>query len=127
VRWRSLSTENRAYLPAADLAQKLRDTQTPLFGVESQKSLAEFDILGFSLSYELGATNILEMLTRPARDVEPEAGTQRLRDIINKGLTNEELLHGVKTGFEQGWDKIKLYFMIGLPGETDVDVVTCVV
>jgi radical SAM superfamily enzyme YgiQ (UPF0313 family) len=54
---------DRAYLPAADLAQKLRDTQTPLFGVESQKSLAEFDILGFSLSYELGATNILEMLT----------------------------------------------------------------
>ena len=345
---------DRAYLPAADLAQKLRDTQTPLFGVESQKSLAEFDILGFSLSYELGATNILEMLslagipvtwrereagnyplifaggqtatsnpepyadffdfialgdgeellpeiglvvedgktaelsrrdllldlaqvpgvyvpqfydlhpdgsvkpnhpevperilrrvatpipaysiglvpyvetvhdrltieirrgctrgcrfcqpgmlTRPARDVEPEAvinaietgmrstgydefsllslscsdylalpavgleiknrlkhenislslpsqrvdrfdedianiiggtrkggltfapeaGTQRLRDIINKGLTNEELLRGVKTGFEQGWDKIKLYFMIGLPGETDVDVI----
>ena len=345
---------DRAYLPAADLAQKLRDTQTPLFGVESQKPLAEFDILGFSLSYELGATNILEMLTlagipltwreraegnyplifaggqtatsnpepyadffdfiamgdgeellpeiglvvedgkdaglsrrdllldlaqvpgiyvpqfyemqpdgsvtpthpevparilrrvatpipaysiglvpyvstvhdrltieirrgctrgcrfcqpgmltRPARDVEPEAvinaietgmrstgydefsllslscsdylalpavgleiknrlkdenislslpsqrvdrfdedianiiggvrkggltfapeaGTQRLRDIINKGLTNEELLRGVKTGFEQGWDKIKLYFMIGLPGETDVDVI----
>jgi Radical SAM proteins, N-terminal len=63
VRWRSLSTENRAYLPAADLAQKLRDTQTALFGVESQKSLAEFDILGFSLSDELGATNILEMLS----------------------------------------------------------------
>jgi radical SAM superfamily enzyme YgiQ (UPF0313 family) len=57
----------------------------------------------------------------------PEAGTQRLRDIINKGLTNEELLRGVKTGFEQGWDKIKLYFTIGLPGETDVDVVTCMV
>ena len=52
----------------------------------------------------------------------PEAGTQRLRDIVNKGLTNEELLRGVKTAFEQGWDKIKLYFMIGLPGETDVDV-----
>ncbi|MDX2213629.1 MAG: TIGR03960 family B12-binding radical SAM protein [Oculatellaceae cyanobacterium bins.114] len=53
----------------------------------------------------------------------PEAGTQRLRDIVNKGLTNEELLRGVKTAYEQGWDKIKLYFMIGLPGETDVDVV----
>lgn len=52
----------------------------------------------------------------------PEAGTQRMRDIINKGLTNEELLRGVKTAFEQGWDKIKLYFMIGLPGETDPDV-----
>ncbi len=52
----------------------------------------------------------------------PEAGTQRLRDIVNKGLTNEELLRGVKTAFEQSWDKIKLYFMIGLPGETDADV-----
>lgn len=52
----------------------------------------------------------------------PEAGTQRLRDIINKGLTNEELLRGVKTAYEQGWERVKLYFMIGLPGETDVDV-----
>lgn len=346
---------DRAYLPAADLAAKLRATNTPLFAVESQRYLQEFDILGFSLSYELGATNILEMLdlaqipltwqerqssphhfplifaggqtatsnpepyadffdffalgdgeellpeiglileegkiaglsrtellldlaqipgvyvpqfyfmaedgsvhplrpdvpqrilrrtappmpaysiglvpyietvhdrltveirrgctrgcrfcqpgmlTRPARDVEPEkvveaiaqgmrktgysefsllslscsdylalpavgmeiknllkdenitlslpsqrvdrfdenianilggnrqggltfapeAGTQRMRDIINKGLTNEELLRGVKTASEQGWEKIKLYFMIGLPGETDADV-----
>jgi len=344
---------DRAYLPAPDLAAKLRETQTPLFAVENRRSLKDFDILGFSLSYELGATNILEMLdlagipltakeratgsyplifaggqtatsnpepyadffdfialgdgeellpeiglvledgktaglskeallldlaqipgvyvpqfykmasdgsvypnrpdvpkrilrrvatpmpaysiglvpyvetvhdrltieirrgctrgcrfcqpgmlTRPARDVEPEkvveaieqgmratgynefsllslscsdylalpavgmeiknrlkdenislslpsqrvdrfdenianiiggtrqsgltfapeAGTQRMRDIVNKGLTNEELLRGVKTAFEQGWDKIKLYFMIGLPGETDVDV-----
>ncbi|MCU0525323.1 MAG: TIGR03960 family B12-binding radical SAM protein [Elainella sp. Prado103] len=52
----------------------------------------------------------------------PEAGTQRLRDIVNKGLTNEELLRGVKTAYEQGWDRVKLYFMIGLPGETDADV-----
>ena len=345
---------DRAYLPAPDLAAKLRSTKTPLFAVESRRSLTEFDILGFSLSYELGATNILEMLdlagipltwqeratnpelplifaggqtatsnpepyadffdfialgdgeellpeiglilaegktnglskpallldlaqipgvyvpqfydmaadgsvhpnrdvparilrrvatpipaysiglvsyvqtvhdrltveirrgctrgcrfcqpgmlTRPARDVEPqqvveaieqgmkatghsefsllslscsdylalpavgmeiknrlqdknislslpsqrvdrfddniadilggtrqsgltfapEAGTQRMRDIVNKGLTNEELLRGVKTAVDRGWDKIKLYFMIGLPGETDVDVV----
>ena len=344
---------DRAYLPGTDLAEKLRQTQTPLFAVESKRRLTEFDILGFSLSYELGATNILEMLdlagipltwqeratgnqpfifaggqtatsnpepyadffdffafgdgeellpeigfvleegkkgcltrqeilldlaqvpgvyvpqfynmasdgsvypnhpdvpkrilrrtatpipaysiglvpyvetvhdrltieirrgctrgcrfcqpgmlTRPARDVEPdkvvdaiskgmqetgynefsllslscsdylalpavgmeiknrlkddnislslpsqrvdrfdenianilggtrqggltfapEAGTQRMRDIVNKGLTNEELLRGVKTAWEQGWDKVKLYFMIGLPGETDEDV-----
>jgi radical SAM family uncharacterized protein/radical SAM-linked protein len=345
---------DRTYLPAADLAQKLRDTKTPLFALESRRFLTDFDILGFSLSYELGATNILEMLelagipltwreresgkyplifaggqtatsnpepyadffdfialgdgeellpeiglileegkqtnlskaellldlaqipgvyvprfydvtpvgavipnredvpkrilrrvatpipaysiglvpfvetvhdrlvveirrgctrgcrfcqpgmlTRPARDVEPsaviesiekgmratgynefsllslscsdylalpavgmeiknrlqnenislslpsqrvdrfdenianiiggnrqsgltfapEAGTQRMRDVINKGLTNEELLRGIKTAVEQGWDKVKLYFMIGLPGETDVDVI----
>jgi radical SAM superfamily enzyme YgiQ (UPF0313 family) len=53
---------DRAYLPAPDLAAKLRETQTPLFAVESKRSLLDFDILGFSLSYELGATNILEML-----------------------------------------------------------------
>ena len=52
----------------------------------------------------------------------PEAGTQRMRDIVNKGLTNEELLRGVKTAYDKGWDKVKLYFMIGLPGETDADV-----
>jgi len=45
-----------------------------------------------------------------------------MRDIVNKGLTNEELLRGVKTAFLAGWDKVKLYFMIGLPGETDADV-----
>jgi radical SAM family uncharacterized protein/radical SAM-linked protein len=53
----------------------------------------------------------------------PEAGTQRMRDIINKGLTNEELLRGIKTAYAEGWDKVKLYFMIGLPGEMDADVI----
>ena len=53
----------------------------------------------------------------------PEAGTQRMRDVINKGLTNEELLRGIQTAVARGWNKVKLYFMIGLPGETDVDVV----
>ena len=54
---------DRAYLPAADLSPKAQSSQTPLFAVESRRSLSEFDILGFSLSYELGATNILEMLS----------------------------------------------------------------
>ncbi|NJK35400.1 MAG: TIGR03960 family B12-binding radical SAM protein [Oscillatoriales cyanobacterium SM2_2_1] len=52
----------------------------------------------------------------------PEAGTQRLRDVINKGLTDEELLGGVKTAYDEGWERVKLYFMIGLPTETDADV-----
>ncbi|MEO0646736.1 MAG: B12-binding domain-containing radical SAM protein, partial [Cyanobacteria bacterium J06650_10] len=54
---------DRAYLPAADFTAKLKETQTPLFAVESRRSLIDFDILGFSLSYELGATNILEMMS----------------------------------------------------------------
>ena len=53
---------DRAYLPGADLAERLRERGLPLFAVESRRPLAAFDILGFSLSYELGATNILEML-----------------------------------------------------------------
>ncbi len=52
----------------------------------------------------------------------PEAGTQRLRDIINKGLTDADLLQGVRKAMENGYKKIKLYFMIGLPGENDEDV-----
>ena len=53
----------------------------------------------------------------------PEAGSQRLRDIINKGLTDTDLLKGVRKAMENGYRKIKLYFMIGLPGETDEDVI----
>ena len=53
---------DRAYLPAPDLAERLRSTGSPLFAVESRRPLNSFDILGFSLSYELSATNVLEML-----------------------------------------------------------------
>lgn len=52
----------------------------------------------------------------------PEAGSQRMRDIINKGVTEEDLLTAVTAAFENGWSSIKLYFMIGLPFETDEDV-----
>ncbi|HEY5557989.1 TIGR03960 family B12-binding radical SAM protein [Acetobacterium sp.] len=52
----------------------------------------------------------------------PEAGSQRMRDVINKGVTEENLLDTVRTAFEKGWGHVKLYFMIGLPGETLEDV-----
>jgi radical SAM family uncharacterized protein len=52
----------------------------------------------------------------------PEAGTQRLRDVINKNVTEEQLLETVRSAFESGWRRVKLYFMIGLPTETDEDV-----
>ncbi len=51
-----------------------------------------------------------------------EAGTQRLRDVINKGITEEEILEGVKLAFQGGFDKVKLYFMLGLPTETYEDI-----
>jgi radical SAM superfamily enzyme YgiQ (UPF0313 family) len=52
----------------------------------------------------------------------PEAGTQRLRDVINKNITEEEILKTVNTAFEGGWTSVKLYFMIGLPTETMEDI-----
>ena len=52
----------------------------------------------------------------------PEAGSQRLRDVINKGLTEEVILKGASLAFEGGWTKVKLYFMLGLPTETEEDI-----
>lgn len=52
----------------------------------------------------------------------PEAGTQRLRDVINKNVTEQDLLDAVDAAVENGWKRIKLYFMIGLPTETDEDL-----
>ena len=52
----------------------------------------------------------------------PEAGTQRLRDVINKGITSENIFTGCSNAFECGWNKVKLYFMLGLPTETQEDV-----
>ena len=53
----------------------------------------------------------------------PEAGTQRLRDVINKNVREEDLLNSCRIAFEGGWNTLKLYFMLGLPTETDEDVV----
>jgi radical SAM superfamily enzyme YgiQ (UPF0313 family) len=52
----------------------------------------------------------------------PEAGTQRLRDIINKNVVDDDLFTAIEQAFSAGWRRCKLYFMIGLPGETDADV-----
>lgn len=52
----------------------------------------------------------------------PEAGSQRLRDVINKGLTEEVILKGAMDAFQSGWNRVKLYFMLGLPTETEDDI-----
>jgi radical SAM family uncharacterized protein len=52
----------------------------------------------------------------------PEAGSQRLRDVINKGLTEEAILGGAMKAFNSGWNRVKLYFMLGLPTETEEDI-----
>lgn len=100
----------------------------PAVGIELRNKLADQNI---SLSLPSQRVdrfdeNIARLMggaqSQPSITFAPEAGTQRLRDIINKGLSNAELRRGVVTAFDQGWRKVKLYFMIGLPGETDEDV-----
>lgn len=61
-------------------------------------------------------------IRRTGATLAPEAGSQRLRDVINKGVSEEALIQHVRTLFEHGWQQVKLYFMIGLPTETDADL-----
>ncbi len=61
-------------------------------------------------------------IRRTGATLAPEAGSQRLRDVINKGVTEHDLICHVQKLFEHGWQQIKLYFMIGLPTETDEDI-----
>lgn len=61
-------------------------------------------------------------IRRTGATLAPEAGSQRLRDVINKGVTEEQLLLHVRKLFQHGWQQVKLYFMIGLPTETDADL-----
>jgi len=64
----------------------------------------------------------LQTLRKSSLTFAPEAGTQRLRDVINKNLTEEEILSSCENAFRGGWSSVKLYFMLGLPTETDEDV-----
>ncbi len=78
-----------------------------------------------SLRADTFSMNLMERLQRVRKGgltFAPEAGTQRLRDAINKNLTEEDLLQSVRTCFSGGWNGVKLYFMLGLPTETDEDV-----
>ncbi|HSM80846.1 MAG TPA: TIGR03960 family B12-binding radical SAM protein [Nodosilinea sp.] len=110
----SLSCSDYLALPAVgvEIKNRLKDDNVSL-SLPSQR----VDRFDENIAHIIGGTRLTGITFAP------EAGTQRMRDIINKGLTNEELLRGVKTAYEQGWGRVKLYFMIGLPGETDADVV----
>ncbi|MFM8524016.1 MAG: TIGR03960 family B12-binding radical SAM protein [Cyanobacteriota bacterium] len=99
----------------------------PAVGVELRNRLADQNV---SLTlpsqrvdrFDQNIAHILGGTRKAGLTFAPEAGSQRLRDIVNKGLTDDDLLRGIRTAMESGYRKVKLYFMIGLPGETDEDV-----
>ena len=109
----SLSCSDYLALPAVgvELRNRLADRNVSLT-LPSQR----VDRFDENIAHILGGTR------KGGLTFAPEAGTQRLRDIVNKGLTDAELLAGIRTAMENGYRKVKLYFMIGLPGETDADV-----
>ncbi|MCR4690179.1 MAG: TIGR03960 family B12-binding radical SAM protein [Lachnospiraceae bacterium] len=73
-------------------------------------------------AFSLDVMNKVQDVKKSSLTFAPEAGSQRMRDVINKGLTVEDILGGAREAFLGGWNKVKLYFMLGLPGETEEDI-----
>lgn len=73
-------------------------------------------------NFSMGLMQRLQHVRKSGLTFAPEAGTQRLRDAINKNVTEEDLMNSCRTAFMGGWNTVKLYFMLGLPTETDEDV-----
>ncbi len=110
----SLSTGD--YTEFQDLALGLLDT----FKDEKVNlSLPSLRIDGISIDI----INKIQSERKSSLTFAPEAGTQRMRDVINKGINEQEILDGARLSFENGFNKIKLYFMMGLPTETDEDII----
>ncbi|MFQ5603236.1 MAG: TIGR03960 family B12-binding radical SAM protein [bacterium] len=109
----SLSTADFSCIgPLANkLSEELEKRRTAM-SVSSMRVYGMTDSLGESLS----------KVRRAGYTIAPEAGSQRLRDVINKGITEEVILKGAQTAFKNGWSHVKLYFMIGLPTETEADL-----
>lgn len=92
-----------------------------------QKGLQEYKV-SVSLpslridSFSVDLAKQVQSVRKSGLTFAPEAGTQRMRDVINKGVTEENLRDAVSAAFQAGWSSVKLYFMIGLPTETEEDV-----
>ncbi len=109
----SLSTSDYKWLP--ELAEKMQAYCTPR---KINLSLPSLRADNFSRELMLK----LQQVRKSGLTFAPEAGTQRLRDAINKNVTEAEILETCAIAFEGGWNNVKLYFMLGLPTETDEDV-----
>ncbi len=73
-------------------------------------------------AFSLDVMSKVQDIKKSSLTFAPEAGSQRLRDVINKGLTREVILNGAIEAFQGGWTRVKLYFMLGLPTETEEDI-----
>ncbi|NCC96054.1 MAG: TIGR03960 family B12-binding radical SAM protein [Synergistales bacterium] len=81
-------------------------------------SLPSLRMDNFSLSLAAG----LDVMKKSGLTLAPEGGSQRIRDVVNKGVSDHDIDESLKSAFEHGWNRIKLYFMMGLPTETEEDL-----
>lgn len=72
--------------------------------------------------FNLELANLVQSVRKSTMTLAPEAGSQRLRDVIRKNITEEQIINAAATLYENGWSRIKFYFIIGLPTETDQDI-----
>ncbi len=110
----SLSSGDYSQLP--ELCRRLTERFAEQRVSVSLPSLRIDSVLGESLAQT-------QKVKKTSLTFAPEAGTQRLRDVINKGVTEDDLMAQLKNAFENGWSGVKLYFMLGLPTETDEDLI----
>lgn len=73
-------------------------------------------------AFSLDVMNKVQDVRKSSLTFAPEAGSQKMRNVINKGLTKEDIINGASLAFEGGWNKVKLYFMLGLPFEEEEDI-----
>ena len=108
-------------LSTGDYSHFLDLTDTLLKAAEENRTNIALPSLRLD-SFNLDLINRVQKQRKSSFTFAPEAGTQRMRDVINKNITEEDLLSSVRLAFNNGWSSLKLYFMIGLPLETDEDV-----
>jgi len=110
-----LSLSSSDYSRIEELLKRLRERYAP---EQLAISLPSLRTDAFSVSL----AEMIQEGRKSGLTFAPEAGSQRLRDVINKNVTAEDLLNAARTAFERGWQHLKLYFMMGLPTETDEDI-----
>jgi len=109
----SLSPADYSCLPT--LVEKMMDRMAG-----SRVAVSVSSLRPYGLTEQLAAQ--ISRVKKTGFTIAPEAGTQRMRDVLNKGITEEHILQAASNAFGAGWDLIKMYFMIGLPTETEEDL-----
>ena len=116
--WDEISLTSLSSADYSCLSRLIDDLQADFRNERVSFSLPSLRIDSFSI--ELAEK--VQTVRKSGLTFAPEAGTQRLRDVINKNVTEENLLEACSAAFERGWRAVKLYFMMGLPTETDEDI-----